>query len=116
MRDEPEILRGHAFKVRLLAALSGLVLLVGAVLAGWENFSGASALGRAGQWAVWIGFVGLVVAGIWVGYARCPDCGAFMTQGEGRDPEKLDGIFVCPRCGKSWRTEERSRMHFGIDG
>lgn len=115
MANEPDILPGHAFKVRLLAALSGLVLLVGAATAGWENFSGRTALGRSGQWAVGIGFFGLVVAGIWVGYARCPGCGAFMTQGEGRDPEKYDGIFVCPRCGKSWRTEERSRMHVGVE-
>ena len=110
MPEEPEILRGHPFKVRLLGALSGLLMVGGGAIAGWDNFSGHTALGMAGQWAAGTGLVGLVVAGIWVGYARCPDCGAFMTQGEGRDPEKYSGIFVCPECGKSWRTQERSRI------
>ena len=115
MPDEIQVLRGHAFKVRLLAALSGLVLLVGTVLAGWEDFSGRSTLGRAGQWAVGLGFFGLVASGILVRYARCPGCGALIKQGDEHDQEKYDGVFVCPGCSKSWRTEERSRMHGGVE-
>jgi hypothetical protein len=115
MPDKIQILRGHAFKVRLLAALSGFVLLVGTVFAGWEDFSGRSVLGRAGQWGVTFGFFGLVAAGILVRYARCPDCRTLMKQGGEHDQEKYDGIFVCPGCSKSWLTEERSRMRGGVE-
>ena len=115
MADEPQVLHGHASKVRLVGALSGLILLVGAVLAGWEDFSGRTALGRSGKWAVGFGFCGLVTAGLLVRYARCPGCGALMKQGDEYDQEKLSGIFVCPGCGKSWCTKERSRMHGGVE-
>jgi hypothetical protein len=91
-------LPGHAIRVRVIGALSGLLMitgLFGARVCGRE-------VGPCGLTALALGFVGMGVAQIMVRYARCPLCGAIMRQRGWPKP----GQFHCARCHKKWQTAE----------
>jgi len=36
--------------------------------------------------------------------ARCPECSETTKQGWCSKAQRSDGIFVCPRCERRWRT------------
>lgn len=115
MNSDPPVLPGHALKVRVIGVFSGIILIGGAIVAGVGQQIGPAGIVPYGTWGVLAGFVGLVVAGALVRHAKCPSCGSIMKQGEGVGGAKLDGEFACAKCGKKWRTTERSRMNIGID-
>ena len=82
MSTEPKLLRGHATRVRIVGAISGLLFVSSVAIQILDEPRREMTFDRPVAWGVGLGFIGMVVAGLMVRYARCPACGALMKQGD----------------------------------
>lgn len=107
-------LPGHARRVRIVGIVGGVLLLSGAVLLGIGQEPAYKSLLRYGGGFALTGAAVMILARFLVRYARCPTCGALLTQGDRGDNAKYGGVFVCRSCNVNWLTSERSKMDAGI--
>ena len=111
MSTQYRSLTGHARRIKIIGIAGGVVVLVGGVMLGIGEQPEYKYLTRYGGWVGMVGFAGLVIAGALVNYAKCPTCGARLSQGKGSDGKKYDGIFICRACDTKWLTTENSNLN-----